>query len=454
MKPLYAYQERAIKEAIERHSNFESIDMGMGKTRIMIEVCKRLSLKAFVIAPLRVALRTWPSEIEKWNPDAAFQVLHGNKKDTLYHSKDNVDFKIINFDGLKWFESMLARHGSNYLSNRVLIIDESSQIKNSSSNRFKILRRLAHFFDRRYCLSATPLPRNYLDLWSQYFILDNGRLLGMTKYKYQDAHFRAIRRTSNQGGKPISYIDFELKNGHDKIIQDIVKPITTRLDSKDYLSLPEVVYNDIPIDLGRDVLTVYNHFKNNYVFEADNNTWEASNAGVLAGKLRQIVQGGIYTEVGVDLLHTKKMDALQELVEEANGDPILCPIQFKFELTEIRKAFKYNVPAIVGGVPMKQQTTILDLWDKGEIPLLLCHPAALSHGLNLQQGGHIIAWYCLPWDLEQYYQLNGRLARLGQTKPVIIYHLVANKTIDQRVVEVLSNKEATQSDFLQAIKSF
>ena len=456
MDPLHPYQVRAIKEALERGHNFEAIDMGLGKTRIMIEVCKELQCGAFVVAPYRVAMRTWPAELDKWVPGTTWHFLHGADKNRLYHSKRKVDYKIINYDGLKWLVSMIEKYGSNEIKGRVLILDESTQIKNASSVRFKMLKKILHFFPYVYNLSATPLPKSYQDLWSQYYMLDQGAALGRSMDAYNTAHFEMIKKPVWVNGVKKHYIQYSLRENHEEKIQKKVAHMTTRLDVNDYITAVPVTYVDHEVDLGEDVMNIYRSLEENYVFEFGENTVAAKNSGVLTMKLRQLIQGAMYVdECGkYEVFHSAKIEGLREILEQANGDPILCPIQFKFELSELRKAFGPDVPAIVGGVPAQTQTRILDAWDRRELPLLLCHPGALSHGLNLQDGGRIVCWYSLTWDLEQYRQLIGRLARQGQKRPVLVTHLVAGGTVDRRVVSVLKDKEATQSDFLMAMKKY
>ena len=456
MDPLHPYQVWAIKEALDRKHNFEAIDMGLGKTRIMLEVQKQLQLGAFVIAPYRVALRTWPAEINKWVPGTTWHFLHGRDKALLYHSKRKVDFKLINYDGLKWLVSMIEKYGSNEIKGRILILDESSQIKSYSSVRFKMLKKILHFFPYVYNLSATPLPKSYQDLWSQYYVLDKGAALGRSMDAYRIEHFEMLKKPVWVKGVKKHYIQYSLREGHENKVQKKVAHMTTRLDSEDYIKLPPVTYTNYEVGLGEDVLNIYNQLEKNTVFEFGDNTVTAANTGVLTSKLRQLVQGALYVNDRGEYenFHTAKIEGLKDLLEQANGDPILCPIQFKFELSELRKEFGDDIPAIVGGVPVKTQTRILDDWDRGQLPLLLCHPGALSHGLNLQNGGRIICWYSLTWDLEQYRQLNGRIARQGQKRPVLITHIIANGTIDERVVSVLNDKEATQKDFLKAMKQY
>lgn len=462
MLPLHPYQERAIKEAVARGRNFEAIDMGLGKTRIMIEVCKELKKQAFVVAPYRVAMRTWPSEFEKWAPGTTWQFLHGPDKNYLYHSKRDVDYKIINYDGLKWLVSMIEKYGSNLIKGRVLILDESSQIKNASSVRFKMLKKILHFFPYVFNLSATPMPGGYLNLWSQYYMLDQGAALGRSMDSYQSNHFEILKRKTYVKGQQRTFFEYSLREGYEEKIQNKVAHMTTRLDAEDYLELPDIIYEDVHCDMGPDAMFLYKHFEKNYILELGENVIEAVSSGSRDMKLRQYTQGSLYVDkIGnYETLHTAKIDGLRSVLERAAGDPVLCPIQFKFDLAEIRKSKEIQelvgkeIPAIVGGIPVKDQTRILDAWDRGEVPLLLCHPGALSHGLNLQAGGRIICWYALTWDLEQYRQLIGRLARQGQTRPVLVTNLTVPGTIDTRVASVLTNKDATQNDFLLAMKNY
>lgn len=456
MYELRNYQETAVQEALASPFRYEVFDMGLGKTLIMLDYLKRAGMKALVVAPMMVATRTWPQEIHKWT-DFSHVLLHGPDKGDLYRQK--ADIKVINYDGVKWFYDQVVKYGSIDLRDRVLILDEPTAIKSHKSVRFKRLAPLRHFFRDTgiFNLGATPMPNGYQDLWSQYFMIDGGDALYRNYDDFEDEFF--IRDKYNK-------YKVDLRPGADKIIQARVAPITSVLRAQDHLEMPESIFINVPVELPAGVRHQYNKFRDDYIMEFGRDlehTLTADSAGIHSGKCRQVTQGAIYHEDGerdvkkrsYTPVHRAKLNALIQLLEEANGDPILCPIYFSFEYAEICSVMGYEVPLIAGGVPEWKKQQILDKWDKGEIPLLVVHPSSMSHGLNMQTGGHIIVWYGMPWSLEQYIQLNGRLIRPGQLNPVRIYFISAMDTADDRVALVLANKHATQEDFkLAFIRGF
>lgn len=452
MYTLRPYQETAVQEAVESPFRYEAFDMGLGKTLMMLDFLKRTDQKALVMAPLLVATRTWPQEIRKWT-DMTYTVLHGTDKGDLYRQKS--DIKIINFDGAKWFYDQIVKYGSIDLKDRVLIIDEATALKSHKSVRFKKVSPLRHFFKNNgiFCLSGEPMPNGYLDLWSQYFMIDGGDALYRTYQDYEDEFF--IRNRYNK-------YDIRLRNGAMEIIQKRVAPITSILRASDHLTMPESIFIETKVELPPAARDMYNKFRDDYIVEFGKDLeyiLTADSAGVHSGRLRQLTQGAIYHEEGnrqvknraYTVIHRAKLNALLQIMEEANGSPILCPIYFSFEYTEICSVLGYAPPIIASGTSEREKQKALDDWDKGLIPLLVVQPASISHGLNMQTGGHIIVWYGRPWSLEQYNQLNGRLVRPGQKHPVRIYFISAEDTSDDRVASVLAVKGATQEDFKRAI---
>lgn len=466
MPAMHPYQERAVQEltnllgtpfemtvalrgktktSVVHLGRYEAIDMGMGKTRIVLEYLTRTKKKAFIIAPIRPMIRTWPQEIKKWTPHLTYHVLHGKEKDNLFFKHD-VDVKIINYDGLKWLANMCIAAGSKWLEDYVLVLDEATQIKNPSSTRFKVLQKLRPAFKLGIILlSGSPMPNEYKNLWSQYYMVDSGNALGRADYLYKQEYFF-------ESGPPRWIV--ELKNGSAKRIQDKVAPLTTRLSAEDYLTLPRCENQNIEVDLPTEARKLYEEMRKESIVMLDGKPVTGLTAATTTMKLRQIAQGALYNEdrTSYTQIHEVKARALHDLVEESSGSPILCPISFRFELDILRRTFGYNIPAIIGGVSLREQNEILDSWDRQDLPLLLCHPSALSHGLNLQRGGRHVCWFGLTFDLEQYTQLNGRILRQGQTKSVLISHIIARGTIDEKIASVLNRKEATQADFLEAIK--
>jgi SNF2 family DNA or RNA helicase len=320
-------------------------------------------------------------------------------------------------------------------------------IKSPSTLRFKLLKKMMPLWgDYRFCLSATPAPNGYQELWTQYYMLDKGQALTPVYHQFRSRWF-------NYTGPPL--FKTTMRKGADEQIQSLIKPITYRLAAEDYLKMPETIYNDISLTLSEPLRDKYKELEKNFFLEFTESDATAFNAAALSMKLRQFIQGAVYTDQkdgSFYPLHHIKVDALKELLETSAGQPILCPIQFKFELRMIREFIDKSIPCISGGTSIQDSNRYIKAWNNSELPLLLCHPASLGHGVNLQAGGHIMLWYGLTWSLEHYLQLNGRLRRQGQKNTVTIHHLVMKDTVDERVVKVLKDKNATQSQLLDALK--
>jgi hypothetical protein len=278
-------------------------------------------------------------------------------------------------------------------------------------------------------------------------MLDKGKCLFDNYYRFRGTYF-------SYSGPPV-YKTTIRKGGYEEILRNI-KDITFRLDANDYLNMPKTIYNDIPLVLPKKLQDKYKKLEDNFFLEFAESEATAFSAAALSMKLRQFIQGAVYTDAKIGEfypLHQLKIDALKELLETAAGQPILCPIQFKFERKMINEFIGSDIPCIAGGTSPRDSTRFIKQWNESNIPLLLCHPASLGHGVNLQAGGHIMLWFGLPWSLEHYLQLNGRLIRQGQESgSVTVNHLIMKNTIDERVVSVLKKKNATQSMLLDALK--
>jgi SNF2 family DNA or RNA helicase len=438
----------------ERQSGYLAIDMGLGKTRIVLEyilAChKRQSNHTgavLVVAPLRVAVSTWPLEILKWTPSLSYTVLHGKDKDENF--KLDRDIYIINYDGLKWLSK--KNLGGRFFHG-LLILDESTMVKSHSTSRFKLLKAMRAYFTKAFCLSATPAPNGYQDLWSQYFLLDRGMTLGQSwtkffnRYWYQTLYYQTI----------------VLSQERLKEIPMACARSTFRLKAADYLTMPKLIVNDIYIDLPSDLYKKYKELERDFVYQlSQEENITAVNAAVLSMKLRQFCQGGLYQDdQSTYLLHDLKEEALLQITRELQGEPNLVAIQFKFEtqLIEDNLSTEFgqdtNIPRIVGGISADRSAKIINDWNNRKLPMLICHPASVSHGVNLQAGGHYITWLALPWSLEQYNQFIGRLYRQGQKHPVIVNRVLIRDTIESRIAEVLAAKNSTQESLLEVLRDF
>lgn len=448
---MHVYQKKALKFALDKESSYSALSMGLGKT--LIALCWSLNILpevkgVLIIAPIKPMYNTWVDEKEKWTPDLSHTIIHGPGKATALRKKSDLYF--TNFESIVWLYNELKRmfKQGDKIPFRAIVIDEGSMIKSHSTKRFKALRKLKDLFPKwKLVLSATPAPNSYLNLWSQYFFLDNGKRLGTTYGKYQITYF-----------KPLDQRGFVwiAKPGACDIINEEIKDITYRLDGNDYLNLPTVTNNFIKVKLPANVRANYDKLEADFFLQLKEGSIEVFNAASLSMKLRQFVQGAVYTDTkhNYEVMHTEKLEALKSIVEAADNKPILVAIQFIFELDLISKAFP-NVPIIRGGVTNSEATRLIRLWNEGKLPILLCHPKSLSHGMNMQAGSNILVWYGLPWSGEQHEQLIGRLARQGQKEEkVIVHYLLADKTIDLAIAASLKAKAKGQRGLLDYLNKY
>lgn len=452
---LLPHQAKASKFALERLYSYSAIDMGLGKTFIGINWIKSKTKSTLVIAPLRTAQTSWPNEIKKWAPELSYEILHGPDKSLKYRAR----VYIINYEGLKWLYSELFKlyHAKKPIPFASIVLDEASMVKSYKTSRFKFLKDIRHLCtEGALMLGGTPTPNSLLDLWSQMFLLDRGKRLGSKYHDYRKKYFNPMTKwgTVNESNdwKELERSRWELADPkYENVIYEKVGDVMFRLDADDYIKLPSLTYNYIDIDLPKVALDYIQKLAKDKVLTIGPNTIMIENASKLSMCLRQICQGAIYVDEQKNWveIHDAKVKALKSLIEEANGHGILCPIQFRFELEILQKAFP-GTPYIAGGT--KDFPSILAKWNRRELPLLLVHPASISHGVNAQAGSHIVVWYALTWSLEQYLQLNKRLHRMGQTHGVVIHHLVAKGTIDEFIVEALRTKKNTQDCFLSYLK--
>lgn len=456
MYPVYGYQRKAFEFICYHGAVYLMLDMGMGKTRICIEVSKALDIPMFILAPRFAALETWPDELQKWDRFAKFAVLHGPKKEQRWANSDKDTNIILNYDGLKWFFKV-ANKKLRPLQKYFFVFDESSMIKNWQTNRWLILNHMMPIMSNyRVCLSGTPAPNTLEDLWAQYYFLDKGRALCPDFYQFRNRFFDppAFDHEYNHVIKPWA----------EEKIFELIKPMTMRLDSEDYLDLPELKYNTIKIKLPSGLRRQYQKFEDEFMLEFPDATVLARSSAVRDLKLRQFLQGAVYgqdlSEEGsrhrlprvVKYLHDIKAKVLKQICETSVGQPVLAAVQFKFEKQIIRKVMGYDVPCIDGETSGSKGKQLIQKWNQGKLPLLLVHPQSVGYGLNLQSGGNILVWLALPWELDLYQQLVKRLHRQGQKADRVLVHTLAFKgTVDMKVAKYLGRKDATQKGLFNAI---
>lgn len=441
----HGYQLRATEFLLGQDAAGLFLDPGLGKTSIVLAALKALKdagklKRALIIAPLRVCHMTWPAELAKWQDfsDLSMTVLHGHKKDRLV--EENTDIHVINPEGLKWLWPKLK----NKWPYQVLVIDESTKFKSWSAQRTKSLRPYLEKFDYRWILTGTPAPNGIQDLFSQVFILDGGERLG----RYI-THFRT--RFMIQGG----YQGYEWMPKKDALeeIEALLEDIVLRLEAADWLELPKLSFVDILVELPKAARQQYNELEEEFILQLESSEVSAMHAASLGMKLRQVTNGCVYDDDGKPhVVHTEKLDALQDLVEELSGQPVLVAVAFRSEVDLIRERLG-PTPYLGGGVTKKEAADIERRWNKGEIPVLLAHPASVSHGLNLQGACRHICWYGLTWNLEEHEQLIKRIYRQGQkASRVIVHNIVVKRSKDQDIARALRSKDATQGHLLRALK--
>ena len=444
----HGYQQRGIQWIIDHPSCGLFLPMGAGKTATTLMALDQLMNDSFeigkvlIIGPKRVIETTWPDEIQKWaqTKDFRFSVISGPAKKRKEAVWTDADIYLIGKENTVWLVENFGKHWKWDM----VIIDELSTFKNPQSKRFKVLRSVVPATKRLVGLTGTPTPKGIPDLWAQIYLMDKGQRLGRTLSSFRQAYLKPGQMNG------YTVYNWLVQPGADKRIQDKIADICMSIDEKEYATLPDLQVIDWMVDLGSD-LKRYRAFKKEMVLDLQGDEQVlASNAGSLCGKLLQYTSGQIYTEdQAVATLHGHKLEALTELMEAANHEPVLIFYWFKHEKDRILKSL-HDKGFI--GLSMEGKDSIA-LWNEGTLDFLLLQPSSAGHGLNLQSGGHLAIWYSLPnWNLELYQQANARIYRQGQQNKVVIYHLLAKGTIDQDMLRALKHKEVTQRDLLEALK--
>ncbi len=393
--------------------------------------------KVLVIAPLRVASQTWPAEIKKWNhlKGLSYSVAVGTEKDRINALLKRATIYIINRENVDW---LVNKSGIPFDFDMV-VIDELSSFKSYSAKRFKSLLKVRPSVKRIVGLTGTPSSNGLMDLWAEFRVLDLGQRLGRYITHYRSAYFIPDKRNAE------IIFSYKPQPGAEDRIYSKISDITISMKSADYLKMPECVINEVPVYLSEKEWSIYSDFRDEMVANLGDEEIDAVNAAVLSGKLLQMANGAVYDDKNkAHLIHDRKLDALEDLIEGANGKPVLVAYWYKHDLERIQKRF-----------PARQIKTSKDIedWNNGDIPIAAIHPASAGHGLNLQSGGSTLIWFGLTWSLELYQQTNARLYRQGQNKTVVIHHIVAKDTIDEDVMTALTRKEKTQSSLIDAVKA-
>ena len=391
-----------------------------------------------VIAPLRVARSTWPDEIAKWDHlnDLIYSVAVGTEKERLEALRKNVEIVIINRENVDWLVNK-----SGYRFNfDMIVIDELSSFKSYSAKRFKALLKVRPYVERIVGLTGTPSSNGLMDLWAEYRLLDFGERLGRYITRYRLKYFTPDKRSATV------IFSYKLLPGAEDEIYNAISDITISMKAKDYLKMPDLIINEVTVDLDPSERRTYETLRKEMVVQiSEQEEIDAVNAASLSGKLLQMANGAVYDEdKRVLRIHDKKLDALEDLIEAANGKPVLIAYWYKHDLERIKERF--NVREILNDQDIRD-------WNDGKIDVAVIHPASAGHGLNLQQGGSTMIWFGLTWSLELYEQANARLYRQGQNETVVIHHIITKGTIDEDVMLALKRKEKMQSALIDAVKA-
>lgn len=437
------YQQYAIEHIEKNKISALFLDMGLGKTSITLTAVNELLFDSFevrkvlVIAPLRVARNTWCDEIKKWDHlrNIKYSIVVGTEKERIFALNKKADIYIINRENVDW----LVNKSGYKFDFDMIVIDELSSFKNHQSKRFKSLMKIRPKVKRIVGLTGTPSSNGLMDLFAEFKVLDLGERLGYFIGQYRNTYFKPDKTNG-----AIVYSYKPLPNAEDSIYEKI-SDITVSMKASEYLKMPELVISNYKVEMSDNEKKQYDEMKKNLICEIKDGEITVSNAGSLSNKLSQFANGAVYDdEQNIVEIHSRKLDALEDIIESMNGKPLLVAYWYKHDLQRIKKRFDVR--------EIKTGKDIAD-WNKGKIPIALIHPASAGHGLNLQQGGSTFVWFGLTWSLELYQQTNGRLYRQGQKNTVVIQHIVTKGSIDEQILKALERKNKTQEDLIEAVKA-
>jgi len=439
----YDYQKYATQFIEDNEVAAVFLECGLGKSVITLTAIKNLYDKGevsrvLVVAPLRVGKNTWPDEIRKWEhlSGLTFAVAIGTESERLTALYKNATITIINRENVEW---LVEKSGVPF-DYDMLVIDELSSFKSFKAKRFKALLKKRPYVSRVVGLTGTPSSNGLMDLWAEFRLLDLGERLGRYITRYRLSYFTPDKRNAQ-----VIFSYKPLPNA-EKQIYDKISDITISMKACDYLKLPPLVMNTVAVEMGEKEKEIYDNLCADMVVSLGESEVDAVNAASLSNKLLQMANGAVYAdEKRVCHIHDEKLGALEDLIESANGKPVLVAYWFKHDLERIKIKFPY----------VREIKTDEDIraWNRGEIAVGVIHPASAGHGLNLQTGGSMLIWFRLTWSLELYQQTNARLYRQGQTNTVVIHHIVTKGTIDEKVLLALEKKEKTQNSLIDAVKA-
>ena len=440
----HSYQRYAVEYIKQHPITALLLDMGLGKSVITLTAIQDLIYDSFevskvlIVAPLRVAKSTWSAEIEKWEhlKLLSYSIAVGTEAERLVALKTDADVYIINRENIDW---LVTKSGIPFDFD-MLVIDELSGFKSHQSKRFRALMQVRPKVKRVVGLTGTPSSNGLMDLWAEFRLLDMGQRLGKFIGQYRNAYFTPEKQNG--------YVVYSYKPipGAEEQIYDKISDITISMQAAEHLQMPELIAATYGVEMDDMEQKKYRELKQDFVLHLEDAEITALNAASLCGKLCQMANGAIYdADKNILVFHDRKLDALEDLIEAANGKPVLVAYWFQHDAARIRKRFSVR--------DIKTEKDIQD-WNAGKIPVALIHPASAGHGLNLQAGGNTLIWFGLTWSLELYQQTNARLYRQGQiSKTVVIQHIVTKGTVDEQILQALQRKEQTQTALLNAVKA-
>lgn len=440
---MYDYQTYASEYIVSHSTAAVFLECGLGKTVITLTAINELMFNEFevrkvlVISPLRVGLSVWKQECNKWEhlKNIKCSIAIGDESRRIEALMTQADIYIINRENVDW----LITNSGHPFDFDMVVIDELSSFKSASAKRFKSLLKVRPKVKRIVGLTGTPSSNGLMDLWAEFRLLDMGERLGRFITHYRNNYFEPDKRNGQM------VFSYKPRVGAEDAIYRLISDITISMKSADYLIMPECIMNEVVVQLSEKERKQYDSLKKDMILSLDDSEIDAVNAAALSGKLLQMANGAVYDEdSNVIHIHNQKLEALEDLIEGANGKPILIAYWYNHDLTRIKEKFKIR--------EIKSSKDIVD-WNDGTIPIGVIHPASAGHGLNLQSGGSTLIWFGLTWSLELYQQTNARLYRQGQNETVVIHHIITKDTIDEDVMRALKAKEKTQSDLIDAVRA-
>lgn len=439
----HEYQKYAIEYILNHEISALLLDMGLGKTVITLTALDELIRNRFevgrvlIIAPLRVARDTWTSEIKKWEHlhGLSYSVAIGKESERLAAFKKSANIYIINRENVEW---LIEKSGIKFNFD-MLVIDELSSFKSHQTKRFHTLMKKRPLVKRIVGLTGTPSSNGLIDLWAEFKLLDMGERLGKYVTQYRENFLTPDKRNGQ------TIFSYKPKDGAKEEIYNRISDITISMTSTDFLKMPLLIENRVEVSMNESEKKIYEEMKKEMTVRLGEKEIDAVNAAALSNKLLQMANGAVYdADRKIIKIHDKKIDALEDLIEGANGKPVLIAYWYKHDLARIKNKFFVR--------EIKSEKEISE-WNAGKISVGAIHPASAGHGLNLQSGGSTIIWFGLTWSLELYQQTNARLWRQGQKNTVAIHHIITKNTIDENVMKALTEKNKTQSALIEAVKA-